>query len=131
MNDKYDRRDFDRYPLEFVTEVTAQDSEGKKYREKTVLKNISGGGARFITQQASKYFTGQLLEMTIHLPGTTAANASMRGKATVVRIDPSSNSGIGEKSRGMEIAVRLDSPLHFERVDVKTQVNHGDPPGNL
>ena len=69
MNNKSERRDFDRFPIEFEIEVAAQDSEGKKYSENTILKNISGGGARFITQQASKYFTGQLLEMTVLLTG--------------------------------------------------------------
>ena len=65
MNNKSDRRDFDRFPIEFEIEVAAQDSEGKKYSENTILRNISGGGARFITQQASKYFTGQPLEVTV------------------------------------------------------------------
>jgi len=131
MNNKSDRRDFDRFPIEFEIEVAAQDSQGRKYSEKTVLKNISGGGAQFITQQASKYFTGQLLEMTVFLTGTDMVKARMRGKATVVRIDPSSDSGIGEKTRGASIAVKLDTPLYFERTDVKTQKNQEEYPGNL
>ena len=97
MDNKSDRRGFDRFPIEFVIEVVAQDSEGRRYKEKTVLKNISGGGAQFLTQQAGKYFAGQQLEMTVFLTGTNMVKARMRGKATVVRIDPSSNSGIGEK----------------------------------
>ena len=31
-----------------------------------------------------------------------------------------SNSGLGEKKRGIDIAVKLDTSLHFERDDVKT-----------
>ena len=120
MNNKSDRRDFDRFPIEFVIEVAAKDSEGKEYKEEAVLKDISGGGARFITQQAGKYFTGQPLEVSVFLTDTYKVKARMRGKATVVRIDPSSNSSIGEKTRGVDIAVKLDTPLHFERVDVKT-----------
>lgn len=131
MNNGPDRRDFDRFPAQFEIEVAAQDSEGRKWSEKTILKDISGGGAQFITQQVGKYFTGQLLEMTVFLTGTDMVEARMKGKATVVRIDPSSNSGIGEKTRGAGIAVKLDTPLHFERADMKTQVNHGEPPGNL
>jgi hypothetical protein len=131
MNNKSDRRDFDRFPIEFEIEVAAQDSQGRKYSEKTVLKNISGGGAQFITQQAGKYFTGQLLEMTVFLTGTDMVKARMRGKATVVRIDPSSDSGIGEKTRGASIAVKLDAPLYFERTDVKTQKNQEEYTGNL
>jgi c-di-GMP-binding flagellar brake protein YcgR len=131
MNNKSDRRDFDRFPIEFEIQVAAQDSEGKKCSENTILRNISGGGARFMTQQASKYPTGQPLEVAVFLTGTDKVKARMREKATVVRIDASTNSGIGEKTPRMDIAVKLDSPLHLERVDVKTQGNHGQPPENL
>jgi len=127
MNNKSDRRNFNRFQIEFVLEVSAKDSEGKEFNEKTVLKDISGEGAKFITQQAGKYFPGQSLEVTIYLPGTNDVKADMRGKATVVRVDPSSNSGIGEKSQEMSIAVTFDTPLHFERVNVKTQGNHAEP----
>jgi c-di-GMP-binding flagellar brake protein YcgR len=121
MNNKPDRRNFDRFPITFSVEVAAKDSEGKKYQENTVLKDISGGGARFITQQADKYFLGQSLELTIHLPDSDEVKARMRGKATVIRLDPSSNSMIDGKSQTVSIAVKLDTPLYFERDDVKMQ----------
>ncbi len=119
MNNKPERRAFNRFPVEFMMEVSAEDSEGNKFNEKTMLKNISGGGAKFITQQAGKYFPGQSLEMTIHLPSTIDVKACMRGTATVLRIDPSSNKDIGEKCQGVGIGVRFDTSLHFERVKVK------------
>ncbi len=110
MNNKLDRRNFNRFPMEFVLEVSAKDSEEKEFNEKTVLKDISGEGAKFITQQAGKYFPGQSMEVTIYLPGTNDVKADMKGAATVVRIDPSGNSGLGEKSQEMNIAVKLDAP---------------------
>jgi len=119
MNNKSGKREFSRFPMEFVLEVAGEDSEGNKFNERTVLKDISREGARFITQEAGKYFPGQSVEMTIYLPGTNEVKADMRGTATVIRIDPSSNSGSGEKIREMCIAVTFDTPLHFERVDVK------------
>ncbi len=106
--------------MEFVLEVASEDSEGNKFSDRAVLKDISGEGARFITQEADKYFAGQSVEMTIYLPGTNEVKADMRGTATVIRIDPSSNSVSGEKIREMCIAVTFDTPLHFERDDVKT-----------
>lgn len=121
MNNKPDRRNFNRFPIEFVMEVSAEDIEGKKYKENTILKDISGEGARFITQQASKYFPGQSLEMTIHLPGSDEVKARMRGKATVMRIDSPSDSEVEDKNQEFSIAVKLDAPLHFERDDVKMQ----------
>jgi hypothetical protein len=131
MNNISERRAFNRFPIEFVLEVSSEDSEGKEFNERTVLKDISGDGAKFITQQARKYFLGQSLGMTIYLPGPNDVKADMRGKATVVRIDPSSNSGIGEKSQEMSIAVTFDTPLHFERVDIKKEENSRKTSENL
>jgi hypothetical protein len=54
----------------------------------------------------------------------------MRGKATVVRIDPPSGPGIGDRSQGTGIAVQMNTPFQFERVDMKTQGNSSrEPPG--
>jgi hypothetical protein len=116
MNNKPYRREFGRFPMEFVVEVSAEDNERKQFNEKTMLKDISGGGAKFLTQQAGKYFPGQSLEMNIYLPGTDEVNARMRGKATVVRIDPLVDSGIKEKGQRISIAVKVDAPFSFERV---------------
>jgi len=131
VNHNTDRREFDRFPIEFVLEVSSEDSEGREFNERTVLKDISGDGAKFITQQARKYFPGQSLEMTIYFPGPNDVKADMRGKATIVRIDPSSNSGISEKSQEMSIAVTFDTPLHFERVDIKKEENSRKTSENL
>ena len=89
----------------------AEDIEGDRYDDKVVLKNVSGGGAKFVTQQSAKYFLGQPLEIIIYLPGTNDVNAHMRGKATVVRTYSPSDSGVGEKSKGTCIAIRFDAPL--------------------
>jgi hypothetical protein len=131
MNNRSEKRAFNRFPIEFVLEVSAKDGEGKEFNERTVLKDISGEGAKLITQQAGKYFPGQSLEMIIYLPGPNDVKADMRGKATVVRIDPSSNSGISEKSQEMSIAVTFDAPLHFERVDIKKEENSRKTSNNL
>lgn len=111
MNNKSDKREFERFPVDFVLEVSAKDIEGNSYDDKAVLKNVSGGGAKFMTRQSAKYFLGQPLEITIYLPGTNDVNAHMRGKATVVRTYSPSDSGIGEKSKGTCIAIRFDAPL--------------------
>jgi hypothetical protein len=118
MNNRPERRDFDRFAIEFVLDVDAKDAEGKIFNEKTVLKNISGGGACFVTRQAGRYFLGQLLDMTIFLPGTSEVNAFMKGKGNVVRIDQFNNSGTGEKNRKISIAVKFDTLLNFERSDI-------------
>ena len=131
MNNKPDRRAFRRFPMEFVLEVASEDIEGKKFNEKTVLKDISGEGAKFISQQAGKYFLGQALEIIIYLPDTDEVKACMRGTATVLRIDPSSNEDTDEKSQGVGIAVRFDTSLHFERIDIKKEENSRKTSENL
>ena len=131
MNNKPDRRNFNRFPITFRMEVAAKDSEGKKYQENTVLKDISGEGAKFITQKAGKYFLGQSLGLTIHLPGSDEVKARMRGKATVVRVDSPTDSKIEHKSQTISIAVKLDAPLHFERVDIKKEENSRKTSENL
>ncbi|MEW6614249.1 MAG: PilZ domain-containing protein [Thermodesulfobacteriota bacterium] len=120
MNNKSNRRNFTRFPIEFVLEVSAKDIGGNNYKEKTILKDISGGGAKFMSLQAGKYFLGQPLEITIYLPEANGIKARMKGKATVVRIDMPGNSDISDRSQEIEIAVRIDTLLDFERLDVET-----------
>ena len=121
MNNKPDRRNFNRFPISFLMEVSATDSEGKKYKENTVLKNISGEGAKFIAKQTGKYYIGQSLELTIYLPGSAEVKAQMSAKATVMRLDPLPDSKKDGKSQIISVAIKLDTPLHFERDGVDMQ----------
>ena len=123
MNNKPDRRNFDRFQMPLLMEVSATDSKGKKYKENTVLKNISGEGITFITKRTGKYYLGQSLELTIYLPSNAGVKARMRGKATVMRLDPLSNSNSKKDIKGqmISVAIKLDAPLRFERVDGKMQ----------
>jgi len=77
MDDRSDRRKFDRFPIDFVLEVYSEDVEGKKFKDKPVLEDISGEGAKFLTQNSDMYFPGQLLEITVFLPGTDEVEAHM------------------------------------------------------
>lgn len=120
MHTKSEGREFERFPMEFVLEVSGVDNEGKRFNEKAVLKNISGGGAKFITKQNGRYFLCQSLEVTVYLPGTDDVKAHMRGQATVVRIDLSGVSGVEGTIEGPGIAVKFDTPLKFKRFDLET-----------
>lgn len=130
MNTQSERRTFTRYPIEFPVDVTAEDSQCTVFKEQTTLEEISGSGARFVTQLASRYTPGQSLEMTIYLPGTNDVKANMRAKATVVRIDQVSASRKNSKDPEMRIAVKLDTSLHFERSDVREKGSYGEPSRN-
>ena len=126
MTNRHERRDSDRFPMKFILEVSAIDNEGKEFDEKAVLKDISGGGAKLIIQRSEKYFTGQLLNLCIHLPGTDDVKAQMRSKATVVRIDLPNESDIGEKGHDTYVAVKLDTRLNFERININTREIRGE-----
>jgi hypothetical protein len=117
MKKNTERREFDRYPVRLVMKVTATDSGGTDYEEQAFLKNISGGGAKFGSLLTDRYFLGQQLELLIDLPGTSDVKACMRAEATVVRIDPSTDSGLNRNSGEGDIAVQFNSRLKFERID--------------
>ncbi len=121
MTDNTDRRGFERFSMEFAVEVASEDVEEKIFNEKVALKDISGGGARFITRNAQRYFLGQLLDLKIYLPGTDDVKGYMKGEATVVRIDPLDSSGIDEKNQGAGIAVEFNAWLNFERSDMENK----------
>jgi len=118
MNNQADKREFERLTIDFVLEVYSEDVEGKKFEDKADLKDVSGGGAKFLTQKFDMYFPGQLLEITIFLPGTDEMEAHMKAKATVVRIDPSNDSEKDNKSQGRGISVKFEARLNFERVGI-------------
>jgi hypothetical protein len=114
MNHESDRRDFDRFPIAFAIEVSGKDRAGRAHRERTILSDISGGGARFITQHPDRYFPNQPLDLTIYLPGTKEVKAQMRGEARVVRIGDSDDVPEGG---GISIAVKLYTCLQFKRIE--------------
>ena len=116
VDPQFDRRAFDRFPIEFEIEVTTEDMEMGKYKEKVLLKNISGEGVKFTTRKADKYALGQQLEISIYLPENDEVKARMKGKATVVRIEPPSNSRLEDESEEMAVAVKIHNRLHFERL---------------
>jgi len=118
MSNPSDKRKFNRFPIDFVLEVSAESIEGKKFLDKASLKDVSGEGVKFLTQKSDMYFPGQLLGITIFLPGTDEIEAHMKAKAIVVRIDPPNNSEKDNKSRGRDIAIKFETRLNFEKIGV-------------
>ena len=119
MNANDGKRDFERYALQYTMEVIGHDIEGKPFTEKTVLEDISGGGARFCSLLTDTYHVGQTLEFTITLPETERISASMEGSATVVRIIEQAETG--RNKRRISIAVTLDSLMEFGMTEASRQ----------
>lgn len=113
-----EKRAFKRFPLEFAAEVTAEDVQGNRFEDQTHLKDISGEGANFITHQPQWYYLGQRLKLMVHLPGTKEVKGCVKARATIVRITPEDSGGRapGDKT---SVAIKLDSLLEFERLDLE------------
>ena len=117
MAEKLDRREYSRFRIDLITQVTAKSAGGETFSENTVLRNMSGGGANFITRQAGRYFQGQQLDIKIDLPGTVDLKASLQGTATVSRIEPLPDSDPRQADRQYAVAVVIAAPLQFIRKD--------------
>ena len=85
--------------------------------EDTVLKDISGEGARFTTRHSQRYYIGQVLDLVINMPGTKEVQARMKVTAVVLRIDSADRKN-GEPDQIASIALKMETPLHFERLDL-------------
>jgi len=119
MKGNSERREFTRFPVEFAVEIIAHDSTGKTCRERSTLKDICGGGAKFTTLRPDIYAQGQPLDIVVYLPGVKKLNASMKGKATVVRIEPPGHLHGKGTNKETGIAISFDTWLDFERADME------------
>lgn len=122
MAEKSERREDRRFRIDLITQVTAKSADGKTFREKTLLRNMSGGGASFITRQADRYFQGQQLNIKIDLPEIVDLKACFQGTATVSRIEPLSDSDQQQAARRYAVAVVIAVPLQFIRKDAGVRV---------
>jgi len=107
-----ERRAAPRFPIDFVLDVSVQDTGGIAKIEKTKLKDFSTGGARFVTIHPDWYKVYQKLNIRTYLPGGDGLNALMKGIAKVQRIAISADSD-GEPK--WEVAITIEDPLDFER----------------
>jgi hypothetical protein len=118
MTKASDKRKFNRFTIDFMLTVYAEDNEGKRFEDKTSLNDVSGEGAKFLTHKYERYFLGQVLEISIILPGTDEIEAYMKAKATVVRIDPPSGLAKDQESQRRSIAVKFETHLNFQKMVV-------------
>lgn len=117
-NRRSDQRGFNRYAVSFPVVISGTDVKGIESQEKTVLHDISGSGAMFVSKSPERYYPGQLLKISIMLDGTNDVRARIRTEATVVRIHHNDQPGmIAEPVPGNGIAVQFDRSFEFERID--------------
>jgi hypothetical protein len=98
-------REFERYSVSLKAEVNLAGG----YSETTVLRDVSGGGASFITTCPEHYSIGDRVDITIQLPGGGSLHAKVKGAGKVASM---SELGEGETTVGL----RLDDLLDFDNV---------------
>lgn len=117
MTLKQERREDARYQIDLITTVTAEGADGKVFNETTYLRNMSSGGASFVTCCPERYFEGQRLNIKIDLPGATELKAALHGVATVSRIEPLRGLDSETTILRYAVAVAIGMPLRFVRED--------------
>ncbi len=111
-----DQRGFSRHWVSFPVIISREDFTGAGNQEKTILKDISGGGALFESGNPDNYYPGQLLKISIMLDGSNDVKARIRTEATVIRIhDVKTVENRGGQQAA--IAVQFDRSFEFERID--------------
>ena len=113
MLPREERRKFNRFSLDLLMKVAGVDHNGGPHEEKTNVKNISGGGAKFTTQQVDRYVPGQELEITIYLPGINDVQGRMKGRATVLRVERLDD--VNASSLTADVVLAFNSRLQFIR----------------
>jgi hypothetical protein len=96
-------REFERYSVSLKADVNLAGG----YSETTVLRDVSGGGASFITTHPERYSIGDRVDITIRLPGGGSLHAKVKGAGKVASMK---ELGEGETTVGL----RLDDLLDFD-----------------
>ena len=104
-----ERRKSQRHQLQLQLEIQGKGQNGQPFFEQAQLVNISGGGALFCSQQADRYYQGQMLDANILLPGPGAANGKMKTTAMVSRLN-------GNNSDKVKVSILFKTPLKLLRV---------------
>ena len=98
-------REFERYSVSLKAEVNLAGG----YSETTVLRDISGGGASFVTTHPEHYSIGDRVDITIQLPGGGSLHAEVKGAGRVASM---SELGGSETTVGLH----LDDLLDFDNI---------------
>ncbi|PKN61518.1 MAG: hypothetical protein CVU57_28940 [Deltaproteobacteria bacterium HGW-Deltaproteobacteria-15] len=109
-----ERRLFRRIKLKLVAEVSVTGEKETAPTDKVRILDISGNGVRFTSRNSEFYHVGQIIEISIRLPGKSGVKACMRGLGSVVRIQAEPAAGM-PSLKNKEVAISLDTPLSFVR----------------
>jgi len=108
------KRESERHLLEFEVDISTFSGTEKHRVERVGLKDISGNGACFISNQPGLYAIGQKIFLEICLPGTCETDVRMEGQATVVWIKDAKTDEAGQPSQA-SVGVSMNNLLSFQQ----------------
>jgi len=111
--DYSEHRSFERYPIDFDAEIDGVSPIGDTFADKSVLRNISGGGVCLLTDYPAYYALGQEVHLRIRLPDTDKLAAYMVCSATVAWVH--TTEATESEDTIVFIGLSLNDPLTFER----------------
>jgi len=97
-----------RFELPLPAEIEGKLPQGKKFKEKTTLENISSTGAYFVLD--TNLVVGSKVNLTIELPPevTEGKKVKLSLDGTTVRLEKK-----GDKARKQGVAVRFNKDFRF------------------
>ncbi|NWF35642.1 PilZ domain-containing protein [Mariprofundus sp. KV] len=110
--DYSEHRSFERYPIDFDAEIGGVSPAGDAFVDKSVLRNISGGGVCLLTDYPAYYALGQEVHLRIRLPDTDRLAAYMVCSATVAWVHTAE--ATESEGRVVFIGLSLNDPFTFE-----------------
>ncbi|MBS3754138.1 MAG: PilZ domain-containing protein [Desulfobacterales bacterium] len=114
-----EQRDFDRYCVSFPIMVSGNDPHSQPFEEKSLLRDVSGSGAQFISSYPGRYFPGQLLHISIQLDAADDVRARIYNEASVVRTHPPEPVDDDLSGQAQRIAIKFHCAFDFERLDAE------------
>ncbi len=116
LSEKKDRRAHARHQSALETEISVYADGRIELIESTRIKDISGGGAQFVSTRIKYYSIGQALQLRIHLPGTREEEQTIECTAQVVWIN--------DQEEALEPSISIAMNYMFDTAQLKSLLIH-------
>lgn len=113
-----DLRGYSRHRVSFPVIVCAEGTGWDEDGEKTILQDVSEGGALFSSAAPENYYPGQVLQIFIMIDGARDVKARMKTEAIVLRVSrKGSTKSVQAGCTEASVAVKFSRSFDFERID--------------
>ncbi|MDQ6957624.1 MAG: PilZ domain-containing protein [Mariprofundaceae bacterium] len=116
LTERQDRRAHTRYQSTLETDISVYADGQLELVESTRIRDISGGGAQFVSSRIEYYSIGQSLQLCIHLPGTHGEGQTIECAAHVVWIN--------DQGEPLESSISITMNYMFDPAQIKSLAIH-------